>query len=212
MDVRKEDDQRTGRDPKARADARQAETTSRRVAEQAAETSRRVAEQAAKVTAQTTEAVADIGRASADTVQQNMKSGLDIATQITERSLKAFASAIGLPSKEGEENGQQAARNVQTILNCGTVLAHGFQNISQEWASRTQDRVQKNLDGMTKLMRCRTPQDAFVVQSDMVRDGLEDFIQGSRRASELMMRVTDDAMGKIVAQQQESATQGRRFH
>jgi hypothetical protein len=206
MNARKEADEQNRSN---RADASQAAERNRREAEQAGQ---RTAEQAAEVTAQTTEAVADIGRTNAETAQQNLRSGLEIASQVTERSLQAFTRVMGLPSKDVEDANRQASRNVQTILSCGTVLAHAFQDVSRELANRAQDRVQKNIDGMNRLMRCRSPQDAIVIQSDLVRGGLEDFIQGSKRVSELILGVADEAMDKITVQQKETTAQGQRAH
>lgn len=207
MDARKESEDRN----KANRNSSQAAERSQREFEKAADTTRRGVEEAAEVTAHTTEAVADIGRTSAETAQQNLRSGLEIASQVTERSLQAFTRVMGLPSKEVEEANQQASRNVQTILSCGTVLAHGFQDMSRELATRAQDRVQRNIDGVNRLMRARTPQDALVIQSDLVRGGLEDFIEGSRRVSELMLGVADEAMEKIGTQQKQNirATQSQ---
>lgn len=207
MDARRESEDRSKSN-------RNASQTSERARREFEETTRRGAEEAAEVTANTTEAVADIGRTSAETAQQNLRSGLEIASQVTERSLQAFTRVMGLPSREVEEANQQASRNVQTILSCGTVLAHGFQDMSRELATRAQDRVQRNIDGVNRLMRARTPQDALVIQSDLVRGGLEDFIEGSRRVSELMLGVADEAMEKIGAQPQQNiqAAQSPRAH
>lgn len=207
MDARRESEDRSKSN-------RNASQTSERARRELEETTRRGAEEAAEVTANTTEAVADIGRTSAETAQQNLRSGLEIASQVTERSLQAFTRVMGLPSREVEEANQQASRNVQTILSCGTVLAHGFQDMSRELATRAQDRVQRNIDGVNRLMRARTPQDALVIQSDLVRGGLEDFIEGSRRVSELMLGVADEAMEKIGAQPQQNiqAAQSPRAH
>lgn len=190
---------------KNRQAAEEAVERSRQTAEEAAESSRRVTEQAAEATVQTAEAVSVIGQTGVETVQQSLKSGLEMASQITDRSLKAVATAMGMPTKEGEETTQQVTRNVETIMQCGTVLAHGFQEISREWSNGAQSRVQRNLDGVARLMGCRTPQDAVKVQSELVRDGLEELIQTSRRVSELVMTVTDEAMGKIAAQQRDNA-------
>src|ERR671926_1654270 len=116
--------------------------------------------EAARVVAdETAEASAEITESSAETVRQIVQSGLNVATQAAERSVEQFTSIFGLSGERAEETAQQSARNLKAIAECNAVLAQGFQNISREWASLAQDRLQKNLDGLNTLLRCRSLQD-----------------------------------------------------
>jgi hypothetical protein len=55
------------------------------------------------------------------------------------------------------------------------------------------------MDRMNELIRCRTPQDVAVVQSDLVRDAINSALQSSRRLADVSLKVADDA-GKHISQ------------
>jgi phasin family protein len=71
-----------------------------------------------------------------------------------------------------------------------------------------QDRLQKNIDGLNRLAGTRSVQDFVAVQSDLMRDGLQQVIDTNKRIAELSMRVAEEAARSI--QTQGSANQGRR--
>lgn len=189
---------------------KQAADAGLRAADEVAHTARVMADEAGAAAQRTAGAAADIALSSAETVQQSVQSGLDMAAQMTERTITQFTRVWGLPDRGTEETARQATCNVQTIMDCGTVIAHGLQDISREWLGQAQERLQKNLDGVNALLRARSPQDAIAVQSDLARDNLEALLQQSRRVSERIVAVADEAMGKINAQARETARQAQR--
>lgn len=183
----------------AREAAQRVVDTGRRVTEEASRTLRVVTDQAAETGQRTADAVADITRSSTGTMQEAAQSGMQIAAQMTERSLEQFRRVLGLPGRETDETTQQAARNIQAVVDCSAVLANGFQNVSREWLEQTQDQLQKNLDGFNALLRARTPQDAIAAQSDLARRNLESLLAGTRRISELMVAMADQAVDRITS-------------
>ena len=92
------------------------------------------------------------------------------------------------------------------MTQASTVLAKGAQEVSHEWFGLIQDRVQKNMDGLNRLAGCRSVQDFVAVQSDLMRDGLQQVIDTNKRVAELSVRIGDEAARAIQAQ----ASQARR--
>ena len=103
-----------------------------------------------------------------------------------------------------------SSRNIQAVAECSTVLAQGVQDISREWLDWAQHRFQQQLEGINALLRCRTPQDFVVVQSDQVRQNLELLIESTRRIAERSVQLAEVAGEKIAIQAEETAGRARR--
>ncbi len=179
-------------------------------AAEAARTARIVADETANAGQHATQAGAEIARSNVETVQQAVQSSLNMAAQVAERSVEQFTSIFGLSGERAEETAQQSSRNIEAIAECNTVLARGFQDISREWASLAQDRLQKNLDGFNALLRCRSLQDMIAVQSTLVRDNLEQMLDSGRRIAEMSLQVADEAAQKIAVRAEKNAKRARR--
>jgi phasin family protein len=183
------------------ANPRQAEKDMSQVGQDAtrkmAEETSRAARTAADVGANAARAGADIFERNAETVQQAWQSGTEMASRLTERSMEQFARAFGISGENTQHATRQSSRNLESILQSGTILANGMQNISREWVDFARKRMQQNLNHADALANCRTPQELLAAQSDLVRDNLEDFVQSTRRIAEISMQVADEAVRRM---------------
>ena len=168
------------------------------------------AEAARIATNEAAQASAEIAQSNAETVRQIVQSGLNVATQAAERSVEQFTRAFSLSGERAEETAQQSSRNIKAIAECNAVLAQGFKDISREWASLTQDRLQRNLDGFNALLRSRSWPDLVAAQSSLARDNLELLVTNTRRLAELSIEVANEAAEKIAAEAEESTKRLRR--
>jgi phasin family protein len=60
-----------------------------------------------------------------------------------------------------------------------------------------QERLTKNVEGISRLARCRSPQDFIAMQSELARDAMQQAVETSRRIGQVSMRVADEASGII---------------
>ena len=72
-----------------------------------------------------------------------------------------------------------------------------MQEASQLWFGLAQERLRKNVEGFSRLARCRSPQDFIAMQSELARDAMQQAVETGRRIGQVSVRVTDEASGII---------------
>ncbi|WP_262271751.1 phasin family protein [Microvirga yunnanensis] len=178
---------------------------------------RRTREQAESVQ-RVTEDVADTMKAgveSAQTMAQTMQDAVSNSfsafSELARRSTAQALPMMGRPA-EGEAQGltEEAAHNLRAVAQSSTALAQGLQEVSREVVTRSQQRLQRNLDGLQALARCRTMSDFLEVQSSLLRDNLVQTVENSRRVAELTLQMTDQATKTVTVQAERTAQRFNR--
>ena len=178
-------------------------------ADEAARTARTVTDEAARVGEQTARPGADIANRGTEAARNAVEAGLNTATQTFQRVSDQFTKALGFNGPQAEELSRRSSQNLQAVSQASSVLMKGAQEVSHEVLGLVQDRLTKNIDGLSRLAGCRSVQDFVAVQSDLVRDGLQQVIDTNKRVAEVSVRIADEA-ARSIQQAQGTANQPRR--
>jgi hypothetical protein len=159
-----------------------------------------------------TEDVADTLRASvegaqtiAQAMQEAVESSFGAFSELTRRASGQGLQIFGRPEGDTLGLSEEAANNLRAAAQSSTALARGFQDVSREVADRSQKRLQRNLDGLQALARCRSMTDVVEVQSSLLRDNLEQTMENSRRIAELTIQMADEAVRSVTVQAERTA-------
>src|SRR3954451_15838100 len=181
-----------------------------KAADEAARTARTVTDEAARVGEQTARAGADIANRSTEATRNAVEASLNTATQTFQRISDQFTKVLGFSGPQAEQLAHRASENLQAVTQASTVLARGAQEVSQEVFGLVQDRLQKNIDAVNRIVGTRSVQDFVAVQSDLARDTVQQVIDTNKRIAEVSLRIADEAGQIIQPQANQNAKHVRR--
>jgi len=157
----------------------EAEAAAQKVAEDVKAAVQKVEE----VRAQSAEAGDDILQFTAKAVQQSMEQFSDML-------------GVGQNGPKAQDAVQSSTRNFDSMIQCNMALANGSQEIARVWLDSTQERISHNLENVNRLYGCRTLADFSAVQSDIMRQSLEDVMQRNLRLSDTSVKITREAVAR----------------
>ncbi|MGY3412812.1 hypothetical protein ACVWZV_008978 [Bradyrhizobium sp. GM5.1] len=171
--------------------------------EKSAQKKESAGEKTAEQTRQT-QAGEEVVQASTDLLQQNLellqnscRFGVEVATAMMGRSTDQLGRTFGL--FEAQRATERSARNAGAIMYSASAVAKGMNGASREYFEFVRQRIDRSMDRMNELWRCRTPHDLAAVQTDSVRDAIRSAMETSRRIADMSLKVADDA-GNHIAQ------------
>src|SRR5215211_2220957 len=179
------------------------EDAARRTAEQMSSIGQAGAEQTTRMGQAAAEAGDEVARAGAQLLQQNAETlqnawrfGLDMATKVMGRSTEELGRTLGFSGNEAQQAQQateRSTRNTETILYTSTAATRLMSGMSQEYFEFMRHQMEKSMERMNELWRCRTPQDVAAVQSDLLRESVGSLMETSRRVGDMSVKVAEDA-------------------
>jgi len=137
--------------------------------------------------------IVDLNERAAENTKQFVQRGVETASHQAREATDRFSRTLGYTGEGSERLAQKSKQNMEAVARCGTVLTQAFQVTSRIWLELSQKQWQRNLDGMNKLARARSVQEYSVVQSDLVREGLQSMVQDCKAITETSVRAMEEA-------------------
>jgi len=172
------------------------EDTARLASERATEQTARMGQVAAEAGEEVARAGAQLLQQNAETVQNAWRFGLDMATKVMGRSTEELGRTLGFSGNEAQHAQQateRSARNTETILYTSTAATRMMSGMSQEYFEFVRQQMERSMERMNELWRCRTPQDLAAVQSDVLRETVGSVLESSRKMADMSLKLADDA-------------------
>jgi hypothetical protein len=165
----------------------------RKTSEQAGQAARTISDAAER----TTRAGAESFQRNAETAREAWRSGAEAAGRIAQRSMEQWSKMFGLSGATLRETLQQSSGNMQAVMESTTVVAGSFQDVTGEWMRFAEHRAEQNLDHLDRLGQCRNLHDYWALQTRMVRDNMEAFLQSAQRTSERTTQMARTAVERM---------------
>ena len=105
---------------------------------------------------------------------------------------------FGLDGETALEALQQSSGNLQAVMESTTVIASGLHEVTAEWMRFAQERVEYNLNHLDRLQHCRNLHDCVALQTQIVRDNLQAFLNSAQRTSERSTRIARSATDRMT--------------
>jgi len=122
---------------------------------------------------------------------------MDAAAEFSERSAMQVSKLLDYSIRVSQEATKNATQNLDVLMQCGTIVAEGWQTILREWISATQETAQKNMSDFQELMQCRSMDTFFARQSNILRDRVEALQSSNARISEVSVQVANETAKRI---------------
>jgi phasin family protein len=155
--------------------------------------------------ANVSERVSEPGKRILDATEETMRTGMKAATEGTERMADGVTRILGMTSQHGEELARRSASGIDAATQAGSAFTQGFQEMSREMMALMQESVQRNLNALGAVSRCRSVEELFTLQGELVRDNIQQSLESVRRMAELSTRMANEAT-RVMAWQPEEAT------
>jgi hypothetical protein len=171
----------------------QAARASERTVNEFSKSASQVKDAAARTSDQAIRASVEMMQRNADTVQHTFHCGARLAAQMTQRTADQFGRAVGFSGEGAQTAAQKSSRNLEAIVQSGTVLTEIMQRLCEEWVEIARARMDRGFDRIDAFLRCRTPQDFALLQSEVMRDNIETYLGYARKAGEQSARLCEEA-------------------
>jgi phasin family protein len=135
-------------------------------------------------------------KGSADTATK----GVDKAIAMSKEQVNAAAKARTQVLKSYEDVVGFGKESIDAVVTANVILMKGLQDLNTQFFDITTFSLEKNVEANKKLFTCKTPEEFFALQNDLVKANYDDVLVEFQKMSNLSVKVADDFFAPIGKQ------------
>ena len=153
--------------------------------------------------AETVEAAVAAGK---ETVENVVKVGTEAATKGVEKAVAVGQEQVAAAVKAGTDafkNYEEVIAfnkaNVDAVVKANALFVKGMQDLNKEIFAMAQATLEENAEVTKKVLGCKSVQDAFAIQNDLVKANYEKAMTESRKISDMTVKLAEEASAPIAS-------------
>ena len=151
---------------------------------------------------------ADIGQRAAQTGVELLDRHKEVAQQLWEHSTELsshvarqwadqLGRSLGISGDDAESVAKRTSRSFDALLQSGDVMTSTSRELSREWFGTMRRMIDTTIGRADSLATCRTPNDLWAMQLEIMRDSVEAALHGAKRLSEISAQAATAATQKM---------------
>jgi len=165
--------------------------------DESARAARLMTDQAMKATEHYGQTTAEAGKTAAEIVKASLAAGADTAARSLDSMRDHLSSSMGFVGPNSENLAQRHRQNIEAMSQAGAAMIKGVDDMTRQMVTFAKDRLVTQIDAFNRVTQCRSVHDLVTAQSDLMRQGLEQSIESSRRIAEICAKATSEAATRI---------------
>ena len=131
-----------------------------------------------------------------EAAQQLWEQAADLASHLARQWTDQLGRTLGISGENAESVAKRSSHSFDALLQSGDVISSTSRELSREWFGTARRMVDATVGRSDKIAACRTPNDLWAMQLEMMREGMETALQGAKRFSEISAKAAADATQK----------------
>jgi hypothetical protein len=132
-----------------------------------------------------------------EAAQQLWEHSTELFAHFARQSTDQIGRVLGISGDNAETGARRTSRSFDALLQSGDVITSASGDLSREWFNTMRRMIDATVGRSETLASCRTPNDLFAMQLDIMRATVEAALQGTKRVSEISAQAANEASQKM---------------
>ncbi len=132
-----------------------------------------------------------------EAAQQLWGASTELFAYCARRSTDQIGRIFGVSGDNAENVARNTSRNFDALLQSGDAVTSASHELFREWFDTMRRMIDATVGRTESLVGCRTPNELFAMQIEIMRDNAEAALHGTKRMSEISANAATQATQKI---------------